>query len=92
MKKLCECGKMAVWCYIPGGAFACDDCVSRGCSCNEHSTTIYYGDDDAVECEPEGEEGIDYEWIDDNRWRDLDNGKEIPCCEWFYHGNGWDKV
>jgi len=31
--------KMATWFYMPGSEggdlFACDDCVPRGCSCNE---------------------------------------------------------
>lgn len=38
MKKKCECGcgKVATWCYLPndGDWYCCDDCVPRGCSCN----------------------------------------------------------
>lgn len=30
----CKCGKPAVWLYMPGDGQYCDDCVSRGCSCN----------------------------------------------------------
>lgn len=39
-KEKCECGKNAVWFYMPGfidggNPFYCDDCVHRGCSCND---------------------------------------------------------
>lgn len=30
----CRCGKPAVWMYAPGTGNYCEDCVSRGCSCN----------------------------------------------------------
>lgn len=35
--KCSHCGKMATWLYMPsshGMKFFCDDCVSRGCTCN----------------------------------------------------------
>lgn len=91
-KMSCKCGQLATWYYMPAEEewACCDNCVPRGCSCNEYSTKIYYGDDDIVECEPEGKENIDFEWIDENHWRDLDNGKQIPCCEWWYDKEGWD--
>jgi len=47
MKKfLCNCGKIAVWSYAPATSnkrnpYYCDDCVPRGCSCNDE-----YEDDD----------------------------------------------
>lgn len=40
MEGLCDCGKEAVWLYMPSyegtqrNDFYCDDCVARGCSCN----------------------------------------------------------
>ena len=40
MKHKCfKCPKMAVWWYMPGrqnsdSDYYCDNCVSRGCSCN----------------------------------------------------------
>lgn len=36
MKIRCECGKLATWMYAPSDKdlYQCDDCVSRGCSCN----------------------------------------------------------
>ena len=40
MTDLCDCGKIAVWLYMPSydgpqrNDFYCDDCVPRGCSCN----------------------------------------------------------
>lgn len=35
MKKLCQCGKIATWEYMPGSDHYCfcDNCVPRGCSC-----------------------------------------------------------
>lgn len=33
-KEKCKCGKIATWCYLPKDTLYCDDCVSRGCSCN----------------------------------------------------------
>ena len=42
-KHYCDCGNPAKWIYMPGysgggNSFSCDDCVPRGCSCNEYST------------------------------------------------------
>jgi hypothetical protein len=33
----CECGRLATWNYMPGWGdeYKCDNCVERGCSCNE---------------------------------------------------------
>ena len=38
-REVCDCGKIAVWDYMPGyfgggNSYSCDDCVHRGCSCN----------------------------------------------------------
>ena len=42
-KYKCDCGKLATWVYMPSyrdsdNDFSCDDCVPRGCSCNNRHT------------------------------------------------------
>lgn len=39
MRKCFKCNKMAVWYYMPwslrkDNSYYCDNCISRGCSCN----------------------------------------------------------
>lgn len=98
-KDLCDCGKVAVWCYMPGHGEGnpnyCDDCVRRGCECNHYSTKAddYYppGDVDAVGIHPT-EEDEPIKWIDEHTWTKLDEkGREYPCCEYMYSEDGWDK-
>lgn len=93
-KELCYCGKMATWIYMPGfgngsSPFVCDDCVGRGCSCNNHHI-----DEDFLEL-PEGEENIDWKWVyqeeKHSAWTYLDeNKREYPCCEYFYEKEGFE--
>ena len=89
-KELCDCGKTAVWCYLPGFSSGdnphfCDDCVSRGCSCNWNSTLEEY------ENKPEGIKDVDYKWIDSTTWTHIDEkGREYPCVEYMYDEEGWD--
>lgn len=65
-KHKCECGKEAVWCYLPGhNRFFCDDCVISpedkiGCSCNWRFAKEQHGLPNDL---PEGEEGKDWIWI-----------------------------
>ena len=65
---ICECGKTAVWMYMPGREedVACDDCVPRGCSCN---------------MEPIDE---NWENEDPDNWKEPtdEKGRKYPCCEW----------
>ena len=39
--KYCDCGKGAKWLYMPSSnmenPYCCEDCVPRGCSCNERN-------------------------------------------------------
>ena len=94
-KDLCNCGKIAVWCYMPGysgggNPNSCDDCVPRGCSCsNHHLDNEYERRPDATD----GIEGKDWKWLDEDvEWTHIDEkGREYPCCEYIYSGNGWDK-
>jgi hypothetical protein len=90
MKDLCDCGKVAVWCYLPGYSNGdnpnhCDDCVPRGCTCNYHSIQEEYDD------QPEGVEGVDYKWISETIWTEIDDqGREYPCVEYDYDEDGWE--
>jgi len=96
MKLKCKCGKIATWLYMPGSDLQddakCDDCVPRGCTCNTFPT-IYEDAEDKYEISPKGIEGKDWEWVEkDEYFRDLDGeGRELPCCEWWYNEEGWDE-
>ena len=93
-KELCDCGKEAIWCYMPGFSAGdnphfCDDCVPRGCECNFRSYKY-----DGL---PEGEEGVDFKRLDGGGWTYLDGwtridekGREYPCVEYMYDADGWD--
>lgn len=70
-KELCDCGKMAVWIYMPGygdksNPYSCDDCVissndKLGCSCNWN----YGKEQDGLPVDlPEGIENKDWRWIE----------------------------
>lgn len=100
-KELCDCGKIATWCYMPGygdgsNSHHCAKCVPRGCDCNHNYVDVncYHP---ALEDPnlPDGEEGIDWKWIDDDKeaWTYLDpeNGLEYPCCEYLHNSEGWEK-
>lgn len=97
MKKLCDCGKIATWVYAPGysgggNSYSCDDCVHRGCSCNNYHIDVnaYHPPLNAPEL-PQGEEGKDWKWVDIAEWTHIDEkGREYPCCEYFHEEDGWD--
>jgi hypothetical protein len=97
-KELCDCGKIAIWCYGPGymeggNPNSCDDCVPRGCSCNHYSVDVNaYHPPLSASILPEGEEGVDWKWIaKDAVWANIDEkGREYPCCEYMYSEDGWD--
>ena len=101
-KELCDCGKTAVWLYMPGysnnsNPFRCDDCVGRGCSCNwRHMSNE--GE------EPPTDEDKPWKWVvkpkDDisgeikegQCWKRLEEkGREYPCVEYDYSEEGYDK-
>lgn len=95
---LCDCGKLATWCYMPGysngdSPYHCDDCVPRGCSCNHrYVTQDAYHPPLEQEDLPEGKEGKDWKWIEPGVWAELDSrGREYPCAEHFYEEEGWEK-
>ena len=99
LKELCECGKIAVWDYMPGyssgeSSYSCDDCVPRGCDCNHN-----YCEVDAYHPPlnnknlPVGEEGVDWKWIEkDKVWTELDDkGREYPCAEYMWDPEGFER-
>lgn len=97
-KELCDCGKIATHCYMPGyssgdSPYSCDDCVPRGCSCNHRYIDVnaYQPPLDDPDY-PEGEEGKDWKWVEkDKVWVHIDEkGREYPCIEYFYEEEGWD--
>ena len=101
-KDLCDCGKIAVWCYLPGysdggNPNSCDDCVPRGCECNHRHVdpNAYHPplDKPDLPTEQDGIEGKDWKWLDeDAEWTQIDGkGREYPCCEYTYSEDGWDK-
>ena len=70
-KHKCECGKQAVWVYMPGyvddsNPYSCDDCVVSpedkiGCSCNWN----YAKEQEGLPTDlPQGEEGKDWNWVE----------------------------
>lgn len=72
-KVKCECGKDAVWLYLPATSFKrqlfyCDDCVPKGCSCNSYPI-----------------DG-DYENQNPDNWK-VD--EETPCVEYDYSEKGY---
>ena len=98
-KDLCDCGKIATWCYMPGyldggNSNSCDDCVHRGCDCNHTYIDVNaYHPPWSAPILPEGTEGVDWKWIEkDVVWTVIDEkGREYPCCEYIYSETGWDK-
>lgn len=98
-KEYCDCKNLAVWVYMPGFSgggrpFFCDECVPRGCECNYYYTNVdgyhppLYNPD-----LPEGDEGIDWKWIEkDIVWTYLDNKqREHPCSEYDYDPQGFER-
>jgi hypothetical protein len=98
-KELCECGKIAVWCYLPGYSSGdnphfCDECVPRGCSCNYIycDPNSYHPPLDEPNV-PEGIEGRDWKWIEKGKiYTDIDHeGREYPCAEFMYDIEGFER-
>lgn len=97
--KCCKCmNKIATWCYIPGGLkngdFYCDDCVPRGCSCNQYhinefndeddlENKIYWNSDLTEFTKEKTLKSIYYEPVDKQ-------GRQYPCCEFDYNEDGYD--
>lgn len=82
-KELCECGKEAVWCYIPGygdgsSPYSCDECVNRSCDCNHRyvDPNTYHPplDHPDLPTDQDGVEGVDWDWVDETKeaWQWID--------------------
>lgn len=103
-KELCNCGKMAVYLYMPSSdrenPYYCNECVTSpsnkvGCSCNWFSLQ-----DEA----PVGIEGKDWIWVEqegdehteritkaDGEFIYLNElGRPYPCVEYMYDADGYD--
>ena len=98
-KELCDCGKVAVWYYMPGysnnsNPYHCDDCISRGCECNHRYCDVntYHPPLDSPDM-PDGEEGKDWKWIEVGKiWTHIDEkGREYPCVEHMYDEEGYER-
>ena len=92
-KELCECGNVAIWCYLPGSDDVfCDDCVPRGCICNHRyvDTEAYLPSLDSPELPTE--EDYPIKWIEEGKiWCHVDEkGREYPCCEFMCDEDGFD--
>jgi len=106
-KAKCDCGKIAVWVYMPGfshnqNPYICEDCITSpnnvGCSCNWR----YVKDSDM----PEGVENKDWSWVEfegdehmskitkqDGIWQFLDEkGRPYPCIEFEYDQEGFPQT
>jgi len=101
---------MAVYLYMPSSSnkhnpYYCEECVSRGCSCNYHHANLKDFQPPLESGEiPEGIEGKDWKWVEreatehsaaiskeDGLFVYLDeNGREYPCCEYMYDEEGFD--
>lgn len=98
-KDLCDCGKVAIWCYGPGFSSGnnlnfCNDCVPRGCSCNYIYVDVNsYHPPLSNPDLPEGKKGKEWKWLDNEKthWCHIDDkGREYPCAEYWYDEDGWN--
>lgn len=99
-KELCDCGRIATWCYLPGyldedaNDYNCDECVPRGCSCNSH-----YLIEEGESLPDKDEKNVKYLDKEGNEvdrevavyWEDTDEGKLFPCCEHNYSKDGFEE-
>lgn len=97
MKEICDCGKVAVWAYMPGfsdneNPYFCDECVPRGCSCNHNYVDVNSYHPPLDEPNLPHESDMPIKWLEDDKiWCRIDKqGREYPCCEYDYDENGFD--
>lgn len=97
--KCCVCTeKDAVWFYMPGGLkdgdFFCDECVPRGCSCNQYhmkefnderdyKNVIYWDKDLKTFTKEKTSNSVYFEPVDEK-------GQRFPCCEYDYSEDGYE--
>ena len=87
MKSLekCDCGKISTWFYMPWNSNKCDDCVPRGCDCNEYHVSEF-----GIPTNDDGIENISWRWTNEEKtiWIPIDDGRPFPCCEWSFDEEG----
>jgi hypothetical protein len=96
----CDCGQKATWIYMPGyssgcSPYFCDECVHRGCSCNEYSVVAehYHPPGGISPDEEDGKEGVDWIWTNEEKtsWANIDSrGRRWPCCEYEFDEEGFE--
>ena len=95
----CDCGQKASWIYMPGyssgcSPYFCDDCVHRGCSCNEYSVRSEdYHPPGGIQPEEDETEGVDWKWVNEEKtsWARIDSkGRQWPCCEFEFDEEGFE--
>lgn len=99
MKELCKCGNIAVYFYMPatdrdfGNRYFCEDCVSRGCSCNHRYVDVNAYHPPLDNPDMPSEKDKPFKWIEENKiWTHVDDqGREYPCVEYDYEEEGYDK-
>lgn len=98
-KELCNCGRTATWLYMPSSKslpFYCEECVPRGCSCNDEYPEDYSSREEWLheglsnatkfmkgETEVSPDEAEYFRYVDEN-------GRENPCCEFDYDPEGFE--
>lgn len=94
---LCECGKLAVWCYMPTCdwyPYYCKDCVPRGCSCNDEYEEEYDGKITTIKEIIAWVEEKGGKWIWKEEGKSIsrvdEQGRLFPCVEFFYREDGWE--
>jgi hypothetical protein len=90
----CECGKLAQWLYMPYSElkhdpFFCDECVPRGCECQNRYVREPDLDDDDL---PTADD-LPFKWIVFGKsWKHVDDkGRDIPCVEYDYSEEGYNE-
>ena len=78
MKQKCDCGNIATWLYMPSSSskenpFYCDDCVPRGCSCNNTSLEEDYAQQVMEENDKNGYDKTQRKPTHFSRWMNLVN-------------------
>lgn len=99
---LCDCGKKAEWAYMPSCdwyPYYCDECVPRGCSCNdeyEYEHEERQGEIKTVSINEiiawYNKTGMKWIWKEEGKSiSHVDElGRLLPCCEFWHDKNGWE--
>ena len=67
----------------------CNDCVPRGCACNEYHVTEF-----GLPTHNDGRENIEWKWTTEEKiaWTPLDEDERVwPCCEWSFDDEGLEE-